>query len=1007
MNITLGDFFPKYPEVRDNANPLLNPYTDPFNQSIYNKREFNDLKLPRFEERPEAGELYKHQKIISRFFSSNTPYTGLLLLHEMGTGKTCSMFGATEQIKKEGMYKRAYILTRNPRLLKNLRAELAYVCTKNIYSPDEPGLTELETQHRIRKLEHVFYSFITFDSMKKELMDKRMTDARIIEEYSNCVFGIDEVHNLKLYDDGNNKSSDDYNQIHRLLHVAKNIKVLLLSGTPMTDHPNEIAQIMNLILPLDEQLPTGKHFTEKFLYEKDGINYVKDGAKSVLKNAMKGRVSYLKTMMSDVNVGYVGEVYRGLQLFRVVPGIMSRFQTNVYKDSLAKDLATGAEDNVQSDDEDDIETTVVEKTKKKKKEGIYSNSRQSTLFVFPDGSYGNAGFNKYVVRKESKSKIGKGSKTITYVLSDELKAALQGATPADTINNIRRCSATYADTIESILKNRDKLHFVYGKLIEGSGNLLFGCLLSLVGYSRGDTGNNQKKLSYFNVTKSIYSEDQMKKILMYYSSAANKNGALSNVLISSKILSEGFTIKNIQQIHVLTPHWNFSELAQAIARGIRLNAHVDLAGQNPAIQIYLHVAIPDDGTKSLDLDKYIISERKDVAMKDVERLIKEAAFDCALFRDRNNIANTMENSRECEYQKCAYTCDGISSYINDEMDYTTYNLYYSDKDVDAVIKKLAVFFGTHFSAYIEDIIAMHGDEFQPFIVLRAINTMINKNYEIYNRYNIISYLREDNNVVYLIDNISITNVFSQCSYTKFPAVKNSMTYNEALNDLCIGEICTKQNIDKYLDNLSFTVKQYLCETVMGARLNDMAEKVKAYFRITASTYTIDGETYSRGGVRVEQEKPAPPVKKTIVEAAHGYSGKYNGDLFCIVKSKPGVKDAREKPTGRICTSWLVPQLCKIAVELTLPYETSNRTYTNIKKMTRDEVLGAFKTTKIREVIGEFSMLSDDNLRRVLYFASSPKEVCCIAIRKHFSETGLLVEDEMCGKTGVKRKDNTE
>ena len=76
-------------------------------------------------------------------------------------------------------------------------------------------------------------------------------------------------------------------------------------------------------------------------------------------------------------------------------------------------------------------------------------------------------------------------------------------------------------------------------------------------------------------------------------------------------------------------------------------------------------------------------------------------------------------------------------------------------------------------------------------------------------------------------------------------------------------------------------------------------------------------------------------------------------------------------------------------------------------MTRDEVLNAFKTTKIREVIGEFSMLSDDNLRRVLYFASSPKEVCCAAIRKHFDEAGLLVEDEMCGKTGVKRKDNVE
>lgn len=999
MNITLGDFFPKYPDVRDSTNPLLNPYTEPFNQSIYNKREFNELKLARFEDRPAQGELYKHQTIISRFFSSHTPYTGLLLLHEMGTGKTCSLFGATEQIKKEGVYRRAYILTRNPRLLKTLRTELAYVCTKNIYSPDEPSLTELETQHRIRKLTDVFYSFITFDSMKKELSGGGMTDERIIEKYSNCIFGIDEVHNLKLYGDGKNSSSDDYNQIHRLLHVAKNIKVLLLSGTPMTDHPNEIAQMMNLILPLDEQLPTGKYFTEQFLYEKDGINYVKEESKKILKSAMKGRVSYLKTMMSDVSVGYAGEVYEGLQLFKVVAAVMSRFQTETYKISLAKDVASGAKDDEQSDDEDDV----VEKSVRTA--GVYSNSRQSTLFVFPDGSYGSAGFKKYIVKKERKSTISKGTKTISYVLSEDLKHALQGKTTDETLNNIRKCSTTYADTIESILKNRDKLHFVYGKLIEGSGNILFGCLLSLVGYSRGDTGSNQKKLTYFNVTKKIYSEDQMKTILKYYSSVANKTGALANVLISSKILSEGFTLKNIQQIHVLTPHWNFSELAQAIARGIRLNAHVDLAGQNPEIQIYLHVAIPNDGTKSLDLDKYIISERKDVAMKDVERLIKEAAVDCALFLDRNRIANNMENSRECEYQKCAYTCDGISSYMNEDVDYTTYNLYYSDNDVDAVIKKLVVFFGAHFSAYIEDIIAMYAEEFQPFIVMRAISTIINKNYEIYNRYNIISYVREDNNVVYLIDNISIANVFSQCSYTKFLAVKNSMTYNEALNDLCIGEICTAQDIDKYLENLSFTVKQYLCETVMGADLNDMAHKVKAYFKITANTYTINGDLYSLGGVKVDKEKTPPQPKRTIIEAAHGYSGKYSGDNFCIVKSKLGVTDAREKPTGRICTSWLVPQLCKIAVELDLPYGNSNTAYAGIKQMPRDALLEAFKDTKIRKVIGEFSMLSDDNLRRVLYFASARKEVCCAAIRKHFGETGLLIEDGMCGKTGVKRKDD--
>ena len=995
MHISLAEFFPKYPDIEDS---VLNPYSKDFNEVIYNKKEFNELKLDRAEDKPADGGLYKHQQVISRFLSSHTPYTGLLLLHDMGTGKTCSLFGATEQIKREGVFKRAFIMTRNPRLLKNLKHELAYVCTQNVYSPEEQGLTDQEKIQRINKSTSVFYSFVSFDAIKKTL--KVLTDAQIIAMYSNSVFGIDEVHNLKLYGEGTNSSSEDYNQIHRLLHVAKNIKVLLMSGTPMTDHPSEIAHMLNLILPLEKQLPTGKNFTDRFIYTENGISYIRNEEKAFLKGIMKGRVSYLKPMMSDVEVSYEGSVYAGLQLFKVDPSKMGDVQATAYKVALKKDSALGATDDVHSDDEDDVEGDA----KKSRTAGVYSNSRQATLFVFPDGSYGSTGFRKYVRKLETKRVGGKGKK-ISYKLTDEFKKELKGCTNAETIANIRRYGATYADTIASILANRHTLHFIYGKLIEGSGNILFGCLLELVGYTHGSIGDTRARLTYFNVTKKLYSDDQIKAILNYYSACKNKNGAMSNVLISSKILAEGFTIKNVQRIHVLTPHWNFSELAQAIARGIRLNAHNDLIadGQKPHIKIFLHVAIAE-GVKSLDLDKYIISERKDVAMKDVERLIKEAAFDCALFRDRNMTPNLKDYSRECEYKRCEYQCDGITTYEITQ-DYTTYNLYYSEKQVDDVIHNIKLFFNTQFATKVDHMLELYkGLGFETFTILKAISTMIDRNHEIRNRYNIVCYLREENNVLFIIDNISYSAVFSQCSYTKFLAVKDSMTYDEAFNDMCLAEIRRRPaNAGKYLDVLAPILKKYMCEEVIDRKLDsELADIVRCHFDINRNNYTIDGNVYRVGGEIVETVKAPSPVREQIVEAEHGYSGKYNDEFFCIKKHEE-VTDTRAKPTGRTCpSSWRVEQLCRIVVELKIPYENASQKFTNIKTMSKAAVLAGLEDTKLSSHMAEFSVLELEDLRRVLYFASSSKQLNCDAIRKYFTDNGLLVRDETCGNPGVKR-----
>ena len=117
---------------------------------------------------------------------------------------------------------------------------------------------------------------------------------------------IDEVHNLR--EQGKTSGLNIYNQFHRFLHVIEGCKILILSGTPMKDSVDEIASIMNLITPMDKQLPTGQTFiNEYFDMEGPEIFKVKQSKKRELKQVFKGKVSFLKAMTSTVPKIYEGE----------------------------------------------------------------------------------------------------------------------------------------------------------------------------------------------------------------------------------------------------------------------------------------------------------------------------------------------------------------------------------------------------------------------------------------------------------------------------------------------------------------------------------------------------------------------------------------------------------------------------------------------------------------------------------------------------------------------------
>ena len=162
---------------------------------------------------------------------------------EMGTGKTCTAVAAIEQLRyeKNSHIKGALIFAKGPRLLKNFIQELLFTCTDGRYIPDNfKSLTDLEKVRRVRKITSEFYNFFTFEKFAKLLT--KLSDKDIIDQFSNSIIVIDEVHNIrekmekrqnKDYDFFKKESFDVYKQFHRMFHLIKYSKILLMSGTVM------------------------------------------------------------------------------------------------------------------------------------------------------------------------------------------------------------------------------------------------------------------------------------------------------------------------------------------------------------------------------------------------------------------------------------------------------------------------------------------------------------------------------------------------------------------------------------------------------------------------------------------------------------------------------------------------------------------------------------------------------------------------------------------------------
>jgi len=231
-----------------------------------------------------------HQKIVRDYLNLYTPYRGLLLYHGLGSGKTCSSIAIAEGMKsdkeviimtpaslranyigqlkfcgdliyKKDQYWERIDVDENPQFItpisKVLQLEERYIEEKGevwmVNVTKESNFETLSTDEKeslndqLNVMIRNKYKFINYNGLRKSHI-KVLTKDGTINPFDNKVIIIDEAHNFisRIVNKLNRKGAMILDLYNYFL-TAENCRIVLLTGTPIINYPNELGIMFNIL----------------------------------------------------------------------------------------------------------------------------------------------------------------------------------------------------------------------------------------------------------------------------------------------------------------------------------------------------------------------------------------------------------------------------------------------------------------------------------------------------------------------------------------------------------------------------------------------------------------------------------------------------------------------------------------------------------------------------------------------------------------------------------------
>lgn len=708
------------------------PHNDPdIQEKLYKKLEFNTYKIP---ERPvfenyDGVEKYRnnvcgrsfalaeHQQMLSNFINPNTPYKGIIIYHGLGTGKTCVAIAIAEKFKelvtKYGT--KIHVLVPGPILKENWRSEIVK-CTGNTYM-DYTDKNVLLTEHdkaRINKdaLSRAlqYYRLMSYRSFYRKVLGEKIIDAPIdgktkkktyrkteTGEYERDL-SADRIINLDnsllIVDEAHNLTGNAYGDAVKLIiKNSTNLKIVLLSATPMKNLADDIVFLVNLLRPENDKIDRDKVFTVHQNHEME----FKENGREYLRNMVRGYVSHLRGGDPMVFAKRVdnGIIPKSLSFTKIIPCKMLQFQRSVYDDALR-----------MIDD------------------ALDRRSEAVSNFVFPGltednknivGYYGKEGMvsvrnqlrtNKHLINTKLSEMLGTKDTNLIYVGKDG-KSIVGNFLHIDNLKHFSTKFYTALKNVNKLVwgKKGAQTAFIYSNLVK-VGIDLFKLVLLQNGYCEYDehiqTSENTR--CYFcGIQKSLHSgklyvktkkttleipehhfkpatfmvitgksseeaidnipEESKQAIDNVFNHIDNIDGKNVKFILGSKVINEGISMSNVGEVHILDVYFNFGRVDQVVGRAIRRCSHYKtMSRDNPYPEVHVHkyAIVLENDTPSTEELLYQKAEKKHLLIKKVERIMKEEAIDCALNMSGNVFKEDIDEYANCGKEgqvKCPAVCD--------------------------------------------------------------------------------------------------------------------------------------------------------------------------------------------------------------------------------------------------------------------------------------------------------------------------------------------------------------
>ena len=722
-----------YPELND---PL-------FNIKIAEKKEFQETKFDEtiydIAKQSDAMceskfELMPHQLFVKNFLSINTPYNSLLLYHGLGTGKTCSAIGVAEEMRRymsQVGIRDKIIVVASPNVQGNFRSQLfdetKLVQVVNATNPEEytwniescvgdsllreinpnsvRNMPREKIVSNIQAIINTWYEFMGYGQLANYILNKTKVgedtgfsvEERKAMELNNiravfnnkCII-IDEVHNISQTEDNKHKTTGTL--LMQVAKYANNMRLLLLSATPMFDTYKEIIWLTNLMNANDKRslidatdvFDTAGNFKESV--GTDALGNPKESGKELLIRKLTGYVSYVR-----------GENPYTFP-FRVYPDVFAKehtFSSGISYPEIQvndKPVPTALShikvylNTIRANSYQMMAYKYIVNSIKQTARNVYDDLRDMNNFdilqkpieclnmVYPHAEFEKAIQKTDILRGDGLTTVAIGENGLNHIMSyqekgmknqfDYKSGVVEKYGRVFSPNILPKYSQKIANICD-IIRKSDGIVLIYSQYIDG-GVVPIALALEEMGFAKYSSSQQNKSLfrkppcepldattmlpksqvaeqefhqaNYIMITgDKLYSPTNTADIA-YAKQKENRDGSRVKVIIISKAGSEGLDFKHIRQIHIVEPWFNMNRIEQIIGRGVRNLSHCSLPFQQRNVQIYLHGTIFEgEKEEAVDLYVYRIAEKKALQIGKVSRVLKTIATDCLLNVGQTNM----------------------------------------------------------------------------------------------------------------------------------------------------------------------------------------------------------------------------------------------------------------------------------------------------------------------------------------------------------------------------------